>query len=196
MIRVFSILWPGVLQLVLRGFAATTPSEQPPSSVTEWEINRMLFSCTPGWVWEWPLCRSWRSAPQQHCSHTSSPGRRWPARWWRPRGGTGTGPWCRRCSHCSASLAHTRVWVCGGGGLIEQYSRVKSEGWGQREGKDKRRRAKWFYLFNNNNTKTGFEQEACWIGYRQPKIIYSSLFLNYSINNVSNCYVFLRVMIL
>lgn len=30
----------------------------------------------------------------------------------------GTGPWCRKCSHCFLSLVHTGVSVCGVGGLV------------------------------------------------------------------------------
>lgn len=75
---------------------------------------------SPGWFWGWPRYHSWCSALQQHCWHTSSPGRRWLTSWWKPHEVRGTGPWCRKCFHCFLSLAHTGVLAYDEGGLVEQ----------------------------------------------------------------------------
>lgn len=77
--------------------------------------------CSPGWFWGWLRYHSWCSALQQHCWHTSSPGRRWLTSWWKPREVRGTGPGCRKCFHCFLWLAHTGVLAYDEGGLVEQY---------------------------------------------------------------------------
>lgn len=89
-----------------------------------WILKVTLFlwswqRCLPGWVLEWPQYHSWCSALQQHCWHTSSPGRKWPTTWWKPHEELDTGPWCRKCFHCSLSLVHTGVLAYDEGGLVD-----------------------------------------------------------------------------